>query len=103
MDSRAIQHEIDAILQTLDKAKQYAGLGPGDPSVIALERIMLDKVAELEALKTEDAQALHASQPDPAVPSLLAGIEEASDPHSVAAATSSRVNAIETTQVDKEL
>ena len=102
MDSRAIQHEIDAILQTLDKAKQYAGLGPGDPSVIALERIMLDKVAELEALKTEDAHALHASQPDPAAPS-LAGIEEASDPHSVVVATSSRVNAIETTQVDKEL
>ena len=60
MDIGASQREIDAILKTLDEAKRYSGLGADDPAVIALESIMLTKVAELEAAKTAAAQELAA-------------------------------------------
>lgn len=51
MDFRAAQEEIDSILKTLNEAEQDSGLGRDDPSVIALEEIMLGKVAALEAAK----------------------------------------------------
>ena len=58
MEFKIKQQEIDGILKTLDEAKRYSGLGPDDPAVVELERIMIAKVAELEAAKTEAAKAL---------------------------------------------
>lgn len=51
MNFLTAQQEIDSILRTLDEAEQYSGLGRDDPSVMALEEIMLAKVAALEAAK----------------------------------------------------
>ena len=62
MVSQAAQNEIDSILKTLNEAKQQSGLLPNDPSVKALEEIMLAKVAGLEAAK------LAASIPDATTP-----------------------------------
>ena len=64
MDFPAKQQEIEAMLKTLDEAKRYSGLRPDDPAVVELERIMLTKVAELEAAKTEASQALEESHSD---------------------------------------
>lgn len=72
MDFSAAQQEIDAILTTLEKAKRYSGLGPDDPAVAELERIMLTKVAQLEAMKTESAQKLESAATD-APPAIEAG------------------------------
>ena len=63
MDSRAAQKEIDSILKTLDEAKQNSGLGSDDPSVIALDEIMLAKVAALEATKLTVAPVPDATTP----------------------------------------
>ena len=52
---QAAQNEIDSILKTLDEAKQQSGLGSDDPSLKALEEIMLAKVAALEATKVAAA------------------------------------------------
>ena len=56
MDLREAQEQIDAIRKTLEEATAYSGLGPHDPSVTALEKIMLTRVAQLEAAKTGTAQ-----------------------------------------------
>ena len=66
MASQAAQKEIDSILKTLDEAKQHSGLGPDDPSVIALEKIMLAKVAALEADKVTVVQVPDATTCTPA-------------------------------------
>ena len=63
MDSQAAQKEIDSILKTLDEAKQNSGLGSDDPSVIALDEIMLAKVAALEAAKLTVAPVPDATTP----------------------------------------
>ena len=64
MDISAFQQEIDASLTTLNAAKAYAGLGPEDPAVIALEQIMMAKVAALEAAKMKALEELQkADQP----------------------------------------
>lgn len=73
MDFRAAQHEIDSILKTLTEAEQYSGLGPDDPSVMALERIMLAKVATLEeaklkALKVSETAASEQAEEETANP-----------------------------------
>lgn len=65
MDSQAAQKGIDSILKTLDEAKQRSGLVPDDPSVIALEGIMLAKVATLEASKLTAAPVPDATTPEP--------------------------------------
>jgi hypothetical protein len=57
MDFEEAQRQIDAILTTLKAAKNSASLGPNDPAVIELDRIMLARVAELEAAKTEAQDA----------------------------------------------
>ncbi len=54
MNSTA-QEEIDAVRKVLEEAKSYSGLGPDDPSVVALEQIMNDKIDALEAAKTHAA------------------------------------------------
>lgn len=64
MASQAAQKEIDSILKTLNEVKQNSGFGPDDPSVIALEKIMLAKVAALEAAKVA------APVPDSTIPKL---------------------------------
>lgn len=51
MDGQAAQQEIDSILKAFNEARQQSGLGPDDPSVIALEKIILAKVGALEAAK----------------------------------------------------
>lgn len=66
MDSQAAQKEIDSVLKTLNEAKQNSGLGPDDPSVTALEKIMLAKVAALEAAKVTAVQVPDATTPEPA-------------------------------------
>lgn len=66
MDFAAAQQDIDAILKVLNEAKQYSGLGSDDPSVIALEQIMLGKVAVLEAAKLQAVQIADAVALDPA-------------------------------------
>lgn len=80
MDFKIKQQEIDGILKTLDEAKRYSGLGPDDPAVVELERIMIAKVAELEAAKTEAVQALGPVGPEPAAtvqpPLLFAAAQE---------------------------
>lgn len=81
MEFPAKQHEIDGILKTLQEAKRYSGLGPDDPSVIELERIMMTKVAELEAAKTAAAQAFEEAHLEPRSV-LLAAEEDASVPGS---------------------
>jgi hypothetical protein len=58
MDFEDAQQQIDAILKTLNEAKNSAALGPDDPAVIELERIMLARVAELEAAKDEARNAV---------------------------------------------
>lgn len=45
--------EIESLLKTLDEAKQRSSLLPDDPSVIALEEIMLAKVTALHAAKLQ--------------------------------------------------
>ena len=65
MDSQAAQKEIDSILKTLDEAKQNSGLGSDDPSVIALDEIMLAKVAALEATKLTVGPVPDATTPAP--------------------------------------
>jgi hypothetical protein len=57
MDFEDAQREIDAIRKTLNEAKNSPALGPNDPAVIELERIMVIRVAELEAAKTEARDA----------------------------------------------
>lgn len=44
-----VQAQIEAMIKTLNEAKSYSGLGPDDPSVIELERIILSKIGELAA------------------------------------------------------
>lgn len=65
MALQAAQKEIDSILKTLNEAKQQSGLGPDDPSVIALEKIMLAKVAALEVAKVTAVQVPDATTNDP--------------------------------------
>ena len=69
MNIAAAKTEIDAILNVLEEAKRYSGLGPHDPAVLELERIMLRKVAELEAAKTEAVQAIEEQAATPFQPS----------------------------------
>jgi hypothetical protein len=57
MDFEDAQREIDAIRKTLNEAKNSLALGPNDPAVIELERIVVIRVAELEAAKTEARDA----------------------------------------------
>jgi hypothetical protein len=57
MDFVDAQRQIDAIMKTLNEAKNSSALGPNDPAVVELERIMLTRVAELEAAKTEAREA----------------------------------------------
>ena len=66
MDSQGAQKEIDSVLKTLNEAKQNSGLSSDDPSVIALEEIMLAKVAALEAAKVPAVQVPDATTPKPA-------------------------------------
>lgn len=66
MDSQAAQKEIDSVLKTLNEAKQNSGLSSDDPSVIALEEIMLAKVAALEAAKVTAVQVSDATKSKPA-------------------------------------
>lgn len=60
---QAAQKEIDSILKTLDEAKQRSGLVADDPSLKALEEIMLAKVAALEATKLTVAPVPDATTP----------------------------------------
>lgn len=62
---QAAQKEIDSILKTLDEAKQRSGLVADDPSLKALEEIMLAKVAALEATKLIVAPVPDATTPAP--------------------------------------
>ena len=64
MDSQGAQKEIDSILKTLDEAKQQSGLVSDDPSVKALEEIMLAKVAALEEGKVTAVQVPDATTPN---------------------------------------
>ena len=48
MNSLSARQHIEAIKKTLEEAKSSSGLGPEDPSVIALEKILLTRIAELE-------------------------------------------------------
>lgn len=66
MASQAAQKEIDSILKTLNEVKRNSGFGSDDPSVIALEEIMLAKVAALEADKVTAVQVPDATTPKPA-------------------------------------
>ena len=50
------QQEIDSILKTLSEAEQGSGLSHDDPAVIALEQIMLAKVAALEGNTVRDTE-----------------------------------------------
>lgn len=65
MDLRDVQREVESILKTLNEAEQYSGLGRDEPSVIALEEIMLRKVAALEAAKLKADQAPDANAVKP--------------------------------------
>lgn len=58
MDFEYAQKEIDSIQTILEVAKTSAALGPNDPAVIELERILIRKVGELEAAKTEARDAI---------------------------------------------
>lgn len=62
MDERTAQQEIDAILNTLNAAKASAGLGSDDPSVLALEQIMMAKVAALEAARLQTPAEIPAAR-----------------------------------------
>jgi hypothetical protein len=64
MDLEDSQREIAAIQGTLNEARDSPALGPNDPAVIELERIMLSKIAELKALKTEARDAFFAQTED---------------------------------------
>lgn len=88
MDFSATQHEIDVIRKTLTEAKEYSGLGPNDPAVIALEEIMLAKIAALEAgnlqgTRIAEAVALNAANEQIAAaepPPILAALEDTPAP-----------------------
>ncbi|WP_162601898.1 hypothetical protein [Occallatibacter savannae] len=56
--------QIEAIRKVLEEAKAYSGLGPNDPSVIALEQIMSNKITEL-ASRTDTAGAAPPPAPSP--------------------------------------
>lgn len=73
MESRAAQREIHSILKTLNEAEQSSGLPHDDPSLVALEVIMLAKVAALEEAKLKADQVLDASAVEPTE-------EQATDP-----------------------
>lgn len=47
--------KTDAVLEALQQAKASSGLPADDPSIIALEQIMLAKVAELSPAKLDAA------------------------------------------------
>lgn len=92
MAATLAQQEIDSILKILNEAKQYSGLGPNDPAVVALEQIMLAKVAVLEAANVAANTAASpaaletASEQSapPEVPPLLLAVEDeasAAPPH----------------------
>lgn len=53
MDFENAQKAIASILSMLKEAKESAALGPNDPAVVELERIMIRKVGEIEAAETE--------------------------------------------------
>ncbi|HXU16188.1 MAG TPA: hypothetical protein VN708_13740 [Terriglobales bacterium] len=57
MDFQAAQREIDSIVKILKEAEESSGLAHDDPSVIALEQIMLARVSKLGAAKLKGAQA----------------------------------------------
>lgn len=87
MDFRAAQQEIDSLLKILNEAEQYSGLGPDDPSVMALEQIMLAKVAALEEAKLKALKVSEATAPkpnnqtaDPETPLFFAADEEETKP-----------------------
>jgi hypothetical protein len=58
MDLAATQREIDALLKTLSDTKTQSGLESDDPSVIALEQIMLARVSALEDVKATAADSV---------------------------------------------
>ncbi len=89
MDFPAKERGINSILKTLDEAKQKSGLRSDDPSIVALEEIMLAKVAAVHADKLQADQGSDAvplesvtepSNEQPAIPelpsALFAPIEE---------------------------
>ncbi|HEY2473126.1 MAG TPA: hypothetical protein VGI45_35425 [Terracidiphilus sp.] len=68
------QTQIEVMKKTLNEAKSYSGLGPDDPAVIELERIIQNKIAELAASSAKTSADNSAS-------------EAASDPHVATSAT----------------
>lgn len=69
---RQAQAHIETMIKTLNEAKSYSGLGPDDPAVIELERIIQAKIAELAASSiagSEDSLAAGAAE-SPAATSL---------------------------------
>jgi len=70
MDLAATQREIDALLKTLSETKTQSGLESDDPSVIALEQIMLARVSALEDVKATAADSVVAPLPLPDVEAL---------------------------------
>lgn len=57
------QTHIEAMIKTLNEAKSYSGLGPDDPSVIELERIIHAKIADLAASSSQASEDDAASDP----------------------------------------
>lgn len=47
---RPTRATIDALLQTLRQVEEQAGLAPDDVCLVELKRILLNRIAELEAV-----------------------------------------------------
>ncbi|SRR6266568_7534188 len=99
---------VEALRATLQKVEQSSDLGPDDPALIHLKRILLRRVAELEALElgpiantVEDTAIAVRNQS-----SFDPGLEPVIRPDDVApliqqAASESPIIAMDPTQVDR--
>lgn len=58
MKSEDIQRQVQSLQDTLRKAKDSAMLAPNDPAVAELERIVMRKIEQTEALKAEESKAV---------------------------------------------
>lgn len=54
MNLYQVQRQIDSLASSLKKAKESKMLSPDDPALVQMEQIMLEKIDQLQAAKTEE-------------------------------------------------
>ena len=104
---------IEALWVTLQKVEQSSDLGPDDPALVHLKRILLSRMAELQSTAAPDKEVQSLTKPveNPAIevgtePTLDPGLEPVIHPEEVTPLISQAANelpapSIDSIQIDK--